>query len=557
MNELPEQDPSFEGDYLAPYAGRWVALLGNKVIAQGGTPQQALGAAKAARQKEKPVVVFVPAPNQLEFSDILTRVAACLPGDIPVYLVGGAVRDAMLGKSVHDLDFVLPGEVMKHARQVADKLGAAFFPLDEERDAARLILVDQTGQRHTLDFASFRGSDLVSDLKGRDFTINAMAVDIRSNQTLYDPLGGASDLRAKLLRACSSSAFKDDPVRILRSIRLAAALDFHILPDTRSSMRRSVSGLSRTSAERIRDELFKIFSGPQPSTSILALEILGALPYILPELIELKGVEQSPPHVYDVWEHTLGVLRQLENVLQALHREYDQEAAANVSMGLLVMRLGRYRGQIEDHFQASLNPDRTLRGLLFFAALYHDIAKPRTKQVEDSGRIRFLRHDQLGEEMVSERARRLRLSNSEIARVRRIVRHHLRPILLAQSQASLTRRAIYRFFRDTDPAGVEVCLLSLADVLATHGLNISTEAWSKHLDVVRGLMEAWWENPQESVAPPEIINGHELMNHLQIRPGPVVGKLLNAIRENQATGVIQTKEQALSMAKDLLDELDG
>jgi putative nucleotidyltransferase with HDIG domain len=554
MNRLPEKEPSSQEDRLAPYAGRWVALLGSTVVGQGGTPQQALRAAKATRPKENPLVVFVPAQTHYEFSDILDRVAASLPSDMPVYLVGGAVRDAMLGKDVHDLDFLLPGEVIKHARLVAKALGAAFFPLDEERDAARLILTGDKGQRQTLDFASYRGLDLESDLRERDFTINAMAVDLRSERALFDPLAGASDLRAKLIRACSPHSLADDPVRILRAIRLAAALNFHILPDTRSLMRRSTSGLSRISPERLRDELFRIFSGPQPSTSMRALDMLGALPYILPELIELKGVEQSPPHIHEVWEHTLGVLRQLENVFMALHTEYDQEVAANMTMGALVMRLGRYRGKLETHFQASLNPERTPRGLLFFAALYHDIAKPHTRQVEEGGRIRFFRHDQVGEELVAQRAQKLRLSNAETARVKRIVRHHLRPILLAQSQSSVTRRAIYRFFRDTGPAGVEVCLLSLADVLATYGPGISTEGWVKHLDVVRSLLEAWWENPQESVSPPELVDGHELLDYLQIEPGPLVGKLLDAIRENQAMGAIQTKEQALSLAKALLME---
>jgi tRNA nucleotidyltransferase/poly(A) polymerase len=556
MNRLPEKGPASLGDNLAHYAGRWVALLGEVVVGQGGTPQQALRAAKAARPKENPVVVFVPVPNQLEFSDIFTRIAAALPADLPVYLVGGAVRDAMLGKGVHDLDFVLPKDVIKHARLVAKDLGAAFFPLDEERDTARLILIDEDGTRQTLDFASYRGPDLESDLRGRDFTINAMAVDVHPNRALFDPLGGVSDLRAKQIRACSPHSLADDPVRILRAIRLAATLDFHIMPDTRSLMRKSISGLLKVSPERLRDELFRIFSGPQPSTSIRALDILGALPYILPELLELKGVEQSPPHISDVWDHTLGVTRQLEYVLQALTRQYDQEAAANMTMGILVMRLGRYREQLDTHFQASMNPERTLRGLLFFAALYHDIAKPRTMSVEEGDRIRFFRHDQVGEEMVALRARELRLSNSEIARLKGIVRHHLRPILLAQSQTSVSRRAIYRFFRDTGPTGVEVCLLSLADVLATYGPSISIEGWTKHLDVVRSLLEAWWENPQESVSPPNIIDGNKLMNHLQIQPGPVVGRLLDAIRENQAMGVVQTKEQALSLAKDLLKEWD-
>jgi tRNA nucleotidyltransferase/poly(A) polymerase len=552
MKRLPDPPPFTHGDNLLPYAGRWVALLGSRVIGQGGSPEQAMRAAKAARPKETPVVVFVSPSTPLLSSEIIEKVAAALPGDVPVYLVGGAVRDYMLGKIAHDLDFVLPGEVMNHARQVAKAIQAAFYPLDEERDTARLIWIDTDGQRHTLDFAAFRGPDLESDLLGRDFTVNAMAVDLRSSQALFDPLGGASDLRAKILRACSPSSFLDDPLRIIRAVRLAAAFDFHILPETRSLMRKSISGLAEISPERMRDELFKIFSGAQPSTSILALDMLGATPYFLPELAELKGVEQSAPHINPVWEHTLGVMRQLENVLQALRPEYDQDAAANMVMALVVMRLGRFREQIQEHFQAHLTPDRPLRGLLFFAALYHDIGKPQTKHLDPDGRIRFFTHDQVGEGLVAMRARRLRLSNSETDRVRKIVRHHLRPILLAQNQVSLTRRAIYRFFKDTGPAGVEICLLSLADVLATYGPTITSEHWAKHLDIVRSLLEAWWENPQESVSPPEIVDGHELMNNLLIPPGPVVGRLLEAIRENQAIGKIHSRDEALALAKDLL-----
>jgi putative nucleotidyltransferase with HDIG domain len=557
MSRVPDPPPASDGDNLLPYAGRWVALVGSRVIGQGGTSEQAMRAAKAARPKETPTVVFVSPSTPLLSSEIIEKVAAALPHDVPVYLVGGAVRDSMLGKRVHDLDFVLPGEVLKYARQVAKTIQAAFYPLDEERDTARLIWMDGAGQRHTLDFTAFRGLDLESDLLGRDFTVNAMAVDLRSTQALFDPLGGASDLRAKILRACSPSTFQDDPLRIIRAVRLAAAFDFHILPETRSLMRKSISGLSDVSPERTRDELFKIFSGPQPSTSILALDMLGATPYFLPELAELKGVEQSAPHIYPVWEHSLGVMRQLESVLQALRPEYDQDAAANMLMALVVMRLGRYREQIQKHFQAHLTPERSVRGLLFFAALYHDIGKPHTKQVEPDGRIRFFTHDQVGEELVAVRARRLRLSNSETDRVRKIVRHHLRPILLAQNQVTLTRRAIYRFFKDTGSAGVEICLLSMADVLATYGPNITSEHWAKHLDIVRSLLEAWWENPQDSVSPPAIVDGHELMDSLRIPPGPVVGRLLEAIRENQAMGKIHTQEEALALAKDLFGEWKG
>lgn len=558
MNGLPESlDPPGEVDHLAQYAGRWVALLGERVIGQGGTPDQALRAAKATRPKETPRIVYVPISKPIASSALIEQVAEAIPDHIPLHLVGGAVRDALLGRSMHDLDFVLPGDVLKYARMVANQIGAAYFPLDQERETARLILPGHADSGRALDFAAYRGPDLESDLRGRDFTVNAMALDLRQNMALFDPLGGAADLHARRLRACSPTSITDDPLRILRAIRLAAAYNFHILPQTLALLRAGVSALPAVSSERLRDELFKILSGPQPHTCFRALDLLGVFPHILPELTALKGVDQSPPHVYDVWEHTLGVMQQLDNVLQALQISYNEESAANLIMGSLVMNLGRFRQQIDQHFQSELTKDRSLRGLLFLAALYHDIGKPQTWAVDDANRIRFFQHDQVGESLLIERARSLRLSNVEIDRVGTIVRHHLRPILLSQGSDPVSRRAIYRFFKATGPAGVDICLLSLADVLTTYGPSLSLEHWTRHLQVVRTLLQAWWEAAQESVSPPAILDGNELMEYLNLQPGPVVGQLLEAIRENQAVGKIDAKEQALSLAKNLLNEIEG
>ncbi|RPI34328.1 MAG: HD domain-containing protein [Chloroflexota bacterium] len=543
------------GDDLNLYRGRWVALVGDRVVGQGGSPEQALRAAKASRPKDTPKVIYVQPYQPFVFTDLMQRVAQALPeqsGSNPVYLVGGAVRDAMSGRDVHDMDFALSGDVLKIARKVANRIGAAYYPLDEERLTARLVLIPREGPRKILDFAAIRGPDLESDLRARDFTINAMAVEIHQPQALIDPLGGAPDLRAKLLRACSPASFIDDPLRILRGIRQAAAYRLHIAPDTRKLMRESVSRLPQVSSERLRDEIFRILEGEQPATSLRALEMLGVFKYVLTELSGLKGVQQSAPHVLDVWGHTLDVVDKLDVVLQALAPQYNEEASANLSMGLVSVQLGRFREKIGEHLAASLNPERSLRGLLMLAALYHDAGKPQTRHEEEGGRVRFIGHESEGATIVSERGQALKLSNVEVDRLRTIVANHLRPILLAQAAQEPTRKAIYRFFRDTGPAGVDVCLLSLADLLGVYGVTLPTEVWAKHLEVVRKLFEAWWEHPEESVSPPALLNGNELMEALSLRPGPKVGQLLEAIREAQATGQVQTREAALSLAESIL-----
>ncbi len=281
------------GEGEKSYAGRWIARLRGRVVAQGGTPEQARRAAQS-RFKETPEVAFMPTPYPLVFPPLLGSVRAVLPDGLAVYLVGGAVRDALLGRTIHDLDFALERNAIKTARRIADGLKADFYALDAERDTGRVIVNDEDGRRMVLDFASFRGADLESDLKGRDFTLNAIALNLSDN-TLYDPLGGAMDLKEKRLRACSPSAFKDDPVRILRGVRLAANFGFHILPETRKAMKEAVGLLGKVSPERIRDELFRILDGRQPAACLRALEMLGVLDKILPELscIERGGADSA------------------------------------------------------------------------------------------------------------------------------------------------------------------------------------------------------------------------------------------------------------------------
>ena len=533
------------------YAGRWIALLGTQIIAQGGTPQQAFISAKASRFKETPHIIYVPTSTPLVFPPVLEQVRASLPAETPIYLVGGAVRDALLGRPTHDLDFVLPADSLKIARCVADKLAAAYYPLDEGRQYGRVVLSSETGERMVLDFTVYQGYTLESDLRARDFTINAMAVDVHQPQNLFDPLGGLSDLHAKILRDCSATALSDDPLRVLRGIRLATSFDLHILPDTRERMRKAARQLTHVSAERLRDELFRILNGPRLATALRALDMLGALQPILPELDALKGVEQSPPHIYDVWHHSLDVIQKLEELLAVLAPRYDEDKSANLFMGLVSMQLGRYREQIAGHLQTLLNAERPLRPLLFLAALYHDIGKPQTKGIDEKGRIRFLEHEGVGEKMIAKRARALHLSNPEIERAAGIVYFHMRPLLLSHENQPLTRRAIYRFFHAAGATGVDVCLLSLADLMGSCGPALSQQRWAKHLGVIRKLLEAWWERPTESISPPALLNGNDLMAELGLAPGPHIGRLLEAIREAQAAGELHTREAALSLAREL------
>lgn len=544
-------EPAQETPESLLYAGRWVTLVRGKVVAQGATREEALLAARQARRKDRLEIKYM--PETPVKSPLIDRVRALLPADLPVYLVGGAVRDAVLGRETHDLDFATPPGALKLARKLADKLPGAFFPLDEQNDTARIVLQNPDGSRDMLDFAGFRGDSLETDLRGRDFTINAVAMDIHTGQIL-DPLGGVSDIRAKRIRACAETAFSDDPARILRAVRQAAAFGFSIDPETRKWMKVAVPLLANISPERQRDELFKMLEGPKPDASIRALEMLGVFPVLLPELPALKGVEQSAPHVHDVWTHTLAVLRHLEGLLAALAPDYDESKGnADLFNGLLVLRLGRYRKQIGAQLGPTLNTDRSARALLFFAALYHDVDKPQTQSSEPNGRIRFLGHAEQGALTALKRGMTLHLSNDELDRLKLLVRHHMRVHFhtsrKAGSVSDPTRKAIYRFFRETGEAGISLILLALADVRATYDHALTQEQWIASLDVARTLLEAYYEKAEEIVRPPQILNGDDLIHELNMKPGPEIGKLLEAIRETQAAGKLATRQEALAFAR--------
>jgi putative nucleotidyltransferase with HDIG domain len=472
----------------------------------------------------------------------------------PAYLVGGAVRDILLDRSTHDLDFVLRGDVKSAAKNVADTLSASLYVLDYERNTYRVICYQEDGSRIFLDFAALRAGDLEGDLRGRDFTINAIALDPSFPDNLIDPLRGELDLKNHILKACSPSSFVDDPARVLRGVRLAMDLKFDIQPATFLEMKRSAGLLNTVAAERKRDELFKMLDGSRLEAAMRMLDQLGALSATLPELAELKGVTQSPPHVLDVWEHTLSVLQQL-NCLSSLLvvGNNDQINITNPILTVALQKLDKYQDRFKTHFANRLNPERSRNSLLALAALYHDIAKPVTCRVDPDGRIRFFDHDKIGAVVAARRGRELALSQVEIQYLETTVRHHMRPYFLETAANGLTRRAIYRFFKDTGEVGVDICLLALADVLATYGPTIPQEHWISKLDICQTLLAAWWDRPTDLVRPIRLLTGDDLQVYFGLKPGRMIGEILEALREAQACGEISNHAEAMKFVQSWLE----
>jgi putative nucleotidyltransferase with HDIG domain len=448
-----------------------------------------------------------------------------LAGD--AWLVGGALRDRLLGRPTADYDVAVSGEPARVARAFARVADGHPFQLSEGFGAWRVVSRRRDWQ---VDLLPLGGETIEADLAKRDFTINALAEPLAGGGPV-DPFGGLEDLHARRLRMVSRDVFAADPLRTLRLARLACELGFSVESDTLQEARRNARSLERVAPERIFTELKRIVIADRALEGLELMETLGATQVVLPELAELRGVEQSRYHHLDVRDHTRAVLA------EAIELERDPEPALG-EHAEAVARL------LSEPFANELTRGQAMR----FAALFHDIAKPRTRQVTPAGRVTFIGHDAAGAEIAIDALGRLRAGERLRTHVAALTRHHLRLGFLVH-EMPLSRRAVYRYLSACDPVQVDVTVLSVADRLATRGSG-SQEAIAKHLELARQLLGeafAWRAAPPR---PP--VRGDELTRALGVVPGPEIGRVLAELQEASFAGEIGGREQAIERAAELL-----
>ncbi len=462
-----------------------------------------------------------------------------LPPDLPVHLVGGAVRDWLLQRPVVDLDFVVPRDALQWARHLARELDADVFPLDPKRGIARLLLHTSQGVR-IIDLADYRAPTLEEDLRLRDFTINAMALDPLNPQALIDPLGGLQDLLDRRLRLCTPHALTDDPIRVLRAIRLALDLDLTLTPETRRALPQAAPLLSRAAPERLRDELFKLLELPQAAAALRLLHHIGALAVVLPEIAELPGVALPPAYAGDdLWEHTLRVLDRARDLLRVILPPYDPDKVANIALAQVTWRLGRFRFAFEGWWKEPLAGYRGKGALFWLGALYHDAGKTRVGVQHPDPEA----HARASAAMLVQRAQHLRLARTEIRWLERLVRHHMWPQRF--DQALPTPLDLYRFYRESGQAGPAIGLLHLANLWSrARHRPVPRALWEHHVEVVRRMWEAWWERRETWVQPRPYLSGDQLIQEFGLTPGPELGHLLEALKEAQVAGEVTSPQQA-------------
>jgi putative nucleotidyltransferase with HDIG domain len=450
--------------------------------------------------------------------------------DRSAWLVGGAVRDGLLDRPTGDLDVVVDGDVGAAARALACAARGPVFELSDEFGSWRVMARDRAWQ---VDLNPLRGGSLQTDLALRDFTVNAIAEPLDGGERV-DPHGGAADLEAGRLRAVGRRSFADDPLRVVRLVRLAAEIGLEPDAATTALARASAPATAGVAQERVFAELKRILAGNAVIASLARMDELGLTAAILPELHALRGVEQNRYHHADVHAHTIEVLEHVVS-LQADPRAVLGAVHADAIGALLAEPLA----------------DEVDRGFaLRLGALLHDAAKPATLGHRDDGTPTFLGHDRAGAELARAVLTRLRASEKLKAHVAALARHHLRLGFLVHERP-LSRRALYRYLKTCEPVEVDVTLLSVADRLATRGRK-AQESTAKHLDVAREVLPAalQW---RAQARPAPLVRGDALAAALELQDGPELGRLLAEIDEARFAGEVSTGDEAVALAARLRD----
>lgn len=476
---------------------------------------------------------------------ILTKLSpVCASTGCRAYLVGGFVRDWLMGKDTCDLDIAVGGDALSIAQEAAELVDGRYVMLDEENRVGRVVVSGNEMPWH-IDITSY-GNDIKHDLLRRDFTINAMALDlvdfVNDNITLLDPTGGEEDLKKGLLRQVSNNIFDVDPSRLMRAVRLARELNLEIEPVTENNIRHSGDLIHLVPGEKVREELLKILALPFAANSIRYLDDISLLCRIIPEMAELKGVKQPGKHYWDVFDHSLEAIAALEFILRESDWVYGRDDLRDDVP---------WSGEIEHHFNTIIGGGSSRRVLLKLGLLLHDIAKPVTRTFE-CDRIRFLGHAKQGAATAVSIMERLRFSTREIKYVEKLIYHHLHPAQMS-AQGLPTKKAIFRYFRDTEGAGIDIIYLALADYLAVAGPRVDIDEWNMHIEHVKYIMDIHKEM-ESKITPARLITGDDIIREFKLSPGRKIGRLLVLVSEAQATGEIRTREEAIRFIRNELDK---
>ena len=461
-----------------------------------------------------------------------------LPKGNKIFMVGGMVRDILLNKPVHDIDLSYSGSVRDFAKKVADDLAAAFFMLNEKYQTARIILKTDTGNKRWIDIVATKDLDIIKDLKSRDFTVNSIAIDLEDRTRIIDPTYGAMDLKNKTLRLSSPEAFEEDPIRVLRAIRLAVQFGWKIDLDTTKAIKNSKQNLSRISAERRRDELFRIFNLPQPDIAIRLLDHFNILKYCYPDFIKTNNSEYK-----DNLNHAISCIQKFTEFESLIISGSKSEGAMDLRQGELITHLKEFRPGLSNYFQKSIHQDRSLRSIFIFCYVVIVLL--------ESGKIDFGLEPKVttfsdNSHLIEKIVRKSVLSSAELKWIQNffVGRRFIEEIM--DTNISPSPEAAFTFYNQTKEAGISACFYSMTNSLIIDSFTLEDHHWKSSLKITQYLLDAYFNHYNDWIKPQILVNGYDIMKLLNTHDGVKIGWWLNQIKLETVKGQIQSRSDAMN-----------
>ena len=435
------------------------------------------------------------------------------------YLVGGSLRDIFMNRCYKDRD-ITTINAENYAKKLAEKFGGTFIILDNENKIYRVVLKDK---ENFIDISELRGMNIQEDLSQRDFTINAIAYDLE-NDTLIDTTNGISDINSKTLRAIKEENFIDDPLRILRAYRFMATTEFTPDKELTYIIKKHLHLISQPAKERIQDEIMKLFGGKNISQTLIKMYEDGILEIIFPCVKDIKKIPPNSHHHLNLIHHIIETVRQIE-------LQYN-DANDDVKTHLDRIDFGGY---------PRINH-------LKLAGFLHDIGKPYTWTIEDNGRHRFIKHDIKGAELAKKLLKDLKFSNKQNDYITEMISKHIYPSNVI-SAPEADNKIFMRYIRKMGNNVIDNIILAKADRLSAQGPDVTKEMIESNINGLNKLLDFYLEVKDTLQPIPKLIDGNEIMELLGIDRSPVLGKIINELKEAQINGDVTTREDAEKFVK--------
>ena len=438
------------------------------------------------------------------------------------YLVGGSTRDFLMSGTIPcDRDIAI-FDAENFAKKLSEKFDGTFVILDGENKIFRVVLPDKVNY---LDISEIVGGSIEEDLTRRDFTINAIAFDLKNNRFI-DTVGGMDDLKNEIIRHIKDSNFEDDPLRILRAFRFLSTTGFTSSEELKIAIDKYKQLILKPSPERINYELMKLFGGKCCSKTLMLMDEFGILEQIFPYVKEMKQVPPNTHHHLDLFHHVVETVRNIEN----LYEKSSDEIKSHID-------------RVDFGGFPRINH-------LKIAGFLHDIGKYSTWTIEeDTGRHRFIKHDDTGAKMCVPFLKDLKFSKKQIEYISCMIKNHIYPSNVIAAP-DLSEKVMMRYLRKMGENVIDNIILAKADRLSARGEEITDDVISANINGLDSLLNFYLAKKDTMKPLPKLVDGFEVMKIKGIKQSPLLGEILSALHEEQISGNINTKEEALDFVRE-------